>query len=59
MKKYILTRLPDEDGKVNWSWKLAEGQIRPYKLITWDWAWIRKEAAKLKVGESKEYWENI
>ena len=25
------------------------------KLISWNWNWIREEAAKLKVGETKIY----
>lgn len=54
--EYKLTRLPDlSDGRINWSWGPVDKSNKPNALITWDWNWIRQEAAKLKVGESKIY----
>lgn len=61
MTDYRLTRLPDtDDGRVNWKWERVEKEHGfPTKLISWDWEWIRKEAAKLNIGESKIYHENV
>ena len=50
-KHYILKRLPDEDGKICWSLSPERGESSwTYK---WDMEELRKEAAKLKVGETK------
>lgn len=54
MAKYKLTRLPDVDRKINWKWERETLNI-PRKLISFDWNWLREEAAKLEVGESKIY----
>lgn len=60
-RKYRLTRLPDlKDGQVNFEWGPIEDDnniLRNHVLIDWDWNWIRKEAAKLEIGESKIYSE--
>jgi len=60
--EYKLTRLPDlSDGNINFQWGPVDKEnfFHRFVLIDWDWNWIRKEAAKLKVGESKIYDENI
>ena len=61
MATYVLTRFPDVDGKVNYSWKRKHERkwIGMPPLISWDWEWIRKQAEKLKVGESKEFEEDV
>lgn len=54
---YILTRFKNTpNGEVSYSWepeKQDKCVIR--KLITWNWKWLREEAAKLEIGESKIY----
>lgn len=54
---YILTRFENTpNGEVNYSWKPEkQDQYVIRKLITWNWKWLREEAAKLEVGESKIY----
>lgn len=62
MRTYVLTRFPDTtDGKISFTWEDKDPQefMLIQKLISWDWDWIRKEAAKLEVGESKEFLENV
>lgn len=57
---YKLTRLDDTpDGKINWSWSRVGNKPTITKFITWDWDWIRKEAEKLKIGESRIYHEDV
>ena len=61
MATYVLTRLDDVDGKVNYSWKRKYPRkwIGMPPLISWDWKWIENLAKKLKVGESKEFEEDV
>jgi hypothetical protein len=48
----MLTRLPDVDGKVNFSHSPVEERMFPRILVSFDWEEIRKKASKLEVGES-------
>ena len=56
MTEYILTR-HHSDGKISYSWGPKEKQFDGM-LITWNHKWIRREAFKLKEGESKIYLYN-
>ena len=50
--KYELKRLPDVEGKMNWILsRITKDDM--HLVIRWDRAYIEKEAAQLKVGESK------
>lgn len=57
MTEYILTRC-HSDGKISYSWGPKEKQQFVGKLITWNHKWLRREAFKLKEGESKIYLYN-
>lgn len=50
--KYELKRLPDVEGRLNWMLSQVP-KNGPYIDISWDIADIEKEAAQLKVGETK------
>lgn len=50
--KYELKRLPDVEGKMNWMLSRVTKDDAPM-FISWDRAYIEKEVAQLKVGESK------
>jgi hypothetical protein len=50
--KYELKRLPDVEGRLNWMLSQVP-KNGPYIHISWDRAYIEKEAAQLKVGETK------
>ena len=56
MTEYILTRY-HSDGKISYSWGPKEKQFDG-RLITWNHKWLRREAFKLKEGESKIYLYN-
>ena len=56
MTEYILTRY-HSDGKISYSWGPKEKQFDG-RLISWDYKWLRREAFKLKEGESKSYFIN-
>lgn len=62
---YILTRLENTpEGDINYSWKKEKEEKEKVfwhmpKFITWNWKWLKDEASKLKVGESKIYEEDI
>ena len=56
MTEYILTR-HQSDGKISYSWGPKEKQFGG-PLITWNHKWLRREAFKLKKGESKTYFIN-
>jgi hypothetical protein len=56
MTEYILTR-HHSDGKISYSWGPKEKQFDG-RLITWNHKWLRREAFKLKEGESKIYLYN-
>ena len=58
MTKYRLTRLPDENGEINFKWERMELNYA-HALIDFDWVGIRKEASKLKIGESVIFEENV
>ena len=49
---YELKRLPDVEGKMNWIFSRITKDDMPM-FIRWDRAYIEKEVAQLKVGESK------
>lgn len=50
--KYELKRLPDVEGKMNWILsRITKDDM--HLVIRWDRAYIEKEVAQLKVGESK------
>ena len=54
-RKFELTRLPDlSDGRINYKWRPVD-DIKLRMFISWDYNWIKDEAAKLKVDESKIY----
>ena len=50
--KYELKRLPDVEGKLNWSLSQVP-KNGPYIHIRWDYDAIREEVSHLKVGETK------
>ena len=50
-RKYELKRLPDINGKVNWSIKQCEPLI--YRLVSWDYDAINEDVKNMKVGETK------
>lgn len=56
MTEYILTRY-HSDGKISYSWGPKEKQFDG-PLITWNHKWLRREAFKLKEGESKSFFVN-
>ena len=56
MIEYILKR-HQSDGKISYSWGPKEKQFGG-PLITWNYKWLRREAFKLKEGESKSYFIN-
>lgn len=56
MTEYILTRY-QSNGKISYSWRPKEKQFDG-RLITWNHKWLRREAFKLKEGESKSYFIN-
>lgn len=49
--KYELKRLPDIDGKMNWSIKQCDPSI--YLLVSWDYDKIRECVSNMKIGETK------
>ena len=56
MTEYILTRY-HSDGKISYSWGPKEKQFGG-PLITWNHKCLRREAFKLKEGESKSFFVN-
>ena len=51
MIKYILTRLPDHNGEVNYMVKPVHDT---HILVTWNHKELKRKASTLKVGESME-----
>ena len=49
--KYELKRLPDIDGKMNWSIKQYDQSI--YLRVSWDYDEIRECVSNMKIGETK------
>ena len=49
--KYELKRLPDIDGKMNWSIKQYDPSI--YPRVNWDYDEIRECVSNMKIGETK------
>ena len=49
--KYELKRLPDIDGKMNWSIKQYDPSI--YPRVSWDYDEIRECVSNIKIGETK------
>ena len=49
--KYELKRLPDIDGKMNWSIKQCDQSI--HIRVSWDYDEIRKCVSNMKIGETK------
>ena len=49
--KYELKRLPDIDGKMNWSIKQCDSSI--YLRVSWDYDEIRECVSNMKIGETK------
>jgi hypothetical protein len=50
-----ITRLPDlNNGDINYTFE-SDYDNNPFMEVDYEWDWIKNEASKLKVGESKEY----
>lgn len=49
MTKWKITRLPNVDEKLNFSWEKYDGD----KGSKWDWKIIEDAAQNMKVGEEK------
>lgn len=49
--KYELKRLPDIDGKMDWSIKQCDPPI-PLR-VSWDYDEIREYVSNMKIGETK------
>lgn len=49
--KYELKRLPDIDGKTNWSIKQCDPSI--HIRVSWDYDEIRECVSNMKIGETK------
>ena len=49
--KYELKRLPDIDGKINWSIKQCDASI--YLRVSSDYDEIREYVSNMKIGETK------